>query len=395
MVSLTTRLLIGAAVLGIAWSGPMFAQKHEENVLSTPTASPSEIPPFEPTPIPSIPLVQQEARPGLVHPLELENKTSEDLAANSMLSFQRGGGMAGWSSPTVGQVPVRSDFRATWFPSEKVAGQGVTLGSQQYDFSLSFPFWQDSPDEWSGNIHIRSEVFQTGAMLPNTGEHFPDKLWNVHLGTSYRHLFDNNWIGGGSVNLGSASDKPFATWNEVVASATAFLRVPQGDHNAWLFTLNLSTNSEVLPGIPIPGVAYFYAPSEWFQATIGLPFASVTYRPWDDLTLQLTYALLTNVHAKASYQLARPLRIFAAFDMYNESYFRAERLDDRDRFFYYDKRFSGGLHWRLSRHSSLDLSSGYLFDRYYFEGRNLNNGSNNRLNIGDGPFAAFQVRIHF
>src|SRR5262249_6539956 len=114
---------------------------------------------------------------------------------------------------------------------------------------------------------------------------FPDDLWNVHVGTSYRHLFSNGWVGGGNVTVGSASDKPFHSFDEMVVGASSFLRVPQGEHNAWLFSLNYSTNREFLNGIPLPGAAYFYAPTDWFQATIGLPFASMTIRPLEDLTL--------------------------------------------------------------------------------------------------------------
>jgi hypothetical protein len=178
-------------------------------------------------------------------------------------------------------------------------------------------------------------------------------------------------------------------------SASAFVRVPQGEHNAWLFSLNYSSNSEVLNGIPIPGVAYFYAPSDWFQATVGIPFASATIRPTDDLTLQISYALLTTVHARAIYRVLPPVRVYAGFDTMVESYYRVGRLDDRDRFFYYDKRVAGGLQWFLSRQTSLDLSAGYSFDRFYFEGRRFTARDFNRIDVGAGPFAGLRVDVHF
>jgi hypothetical protein len=349
----------------------------------------------QPLQLPPLPSDKQNQPPV---PTVSQPATPSEGDANSMtFPTMRGGGgrLGNMMGGTVGNLTPYSDFRITWLPPEKVAFQNTHLGYQQYDFSMSCPIWQDSSNEWSASGHLQGEFFHTSAILPDTLQRFPDELWNFHLGTSYRHLFDNGWIGGASINVGTASDQPFSTINETTLSATGFLRVPQGEHNAWLFTLNLSTNSEVLPGLPIPGVAYFYAPTEWFQATVGFPFASVVYRPFDDLTLQLSYAFVTNVHAKATYRLARPLHIYAAFDWDNENYFLANRLDDRDRFFYYSKRLTGGLRYSLSPNASLDFSTGYVFDRFYFEGHNVNAHQFNRIDIGDGPVAAFQLNLRF
>jgi hypothetical protein len=306
------------------------------------------------------------------------------------------GGMANFLNPAVGSFIPRADYRAAWFPQEQVQNQPAKLGYLQQDFSLNAPFWQCPGEEWSATVHIRAESFHTGAILPDTQQPFPDELWNVHFGTSYRHLFDNGWVAGGTVTLGSASDKPFHSINEMTVGATAFLRVPQGEHNAWLFSLNFSTNSEVLNYIPIPGVAYLYAPSDAFQAMIGFPFASVFYRPDDDWILQFSYALLTNIHTRATYLALRPLRLYAGFDWSNESYFLVNRPEDRDRFFYFDQSVTLGLQLPVrSFNAVFDLSGGYSFDRYYFEGRTINHQNFNRINVGDAPFVALRAAIRF
>jgi hypothetical protein len=71
------------------------------------------------------------------------------------------------------------------------------------------------------------------------------------------------------VNVGSASDHPFATIHEMDVGANAMLRVPEGQNNAWLFSLNYSPTSEL--AFPVPGVAFSYNPSPEFHANIGLP----------------------------------------------------------------------------------------------------------------------------
>ena len=346
--------------------------------------------PSEPTtdPVPAIP--EKPAEP-LVPPAQPAR--AENGAATTPLAPQ--GGLAGLFNPTLGHLPIRADYRVTWFADERVAGQGAHLGYWQNDAGLSFPLWQDCLNEWSASANVRAELFHTGAILPDTHQPFPDELWNVRFGTGYRHLFDNGWIGGASLTVGSASDRPFHSINEMTVGANLSLRVPQGEHNAWLFTLNYSTNSEVLYGIPIPGIAYFWAPSEWFQATVGLPFANIIYRPLDDLTLELSYALLTNIHAKASYRFAPGWKIHAGFDWSNENYYLADRTDDKARLFYYDKRVTAGVQGHLAEHVTLDLSGGYSFDRFYFEGRRISDSHDNRVDVADGPFVAVRVEVRY
>jgi hypothetical protein len=230
---------------------------------------------------------------------------------------------------------------------------------------VAFPLWQDATNEWSAGAHVRGEFFHTHALLPDTRESFPEELWHVRIGTTYRHQFANGWIGGGTVSVGSASDRPFASLHDLLIGGNAFLRVPQGTHNAWFFSLAYAPTSE-LP-VPLPGVAYLAQPSERLLAAIGLPFY-LRYRPWDTLTLEGSYMLLRTVHARATYRLVPPVRLFAGFDWENESYRLADRLHDKDRFFSYDKRATAGGQFTINRYMALDLTGGYVFDRFYFEG---------------------------
>ncbi len=302
------------------------------------------------------------------------------------------GGFSPFMNPVVGHAPLRADYRVTWLPSEPISGQPTNLGYVQQDFSVSCPVWQNgATDEWSVSANLRSEIFHTHAILPDTRQPFPDDLWNIRFGTTYRHLFDNGWIAGGTVSVGSASDKPFHSIDELTAGANAFLRVPQGEHNAWLFSLSYSPVSE-LP-YPIPGVAYVWQPSEDFRANIGLPF-QVMWRPMDDLTLDLSYMLLTTFHARATYRLCRPLRVYVAYATENEAYLLADRISSNDRFFNVDQRVTAGVQYSISQRASIDLSGGYIFDHHFFEGKNITSGTNfNRIDVGDEPYVSLQFRV--
>jgi len=302
------------------------------------------------------------------------------------------GGMGNMFNPRVGSMPLTASYRASWFPDEPVRNQGTNLGYFRQDLSASAPLWQDSRNEWSVHLNLREETFHTGAILPNTNQPFPNDLWDVRLGTGYRYLFDNGWIMGGNVSIGSASDQPFHSINEMTASVNAFLRVPSGDHNAWMFSLAYSPTSQL--AFPIPGVAFLWAPDPSFQALLGVP-TSLTWRPIEDLTLQFNYMLLTTVNARATYRLLPGLRAYVAFAMNNESYFRVGRVDVKDRLFYYDDRVFGGLVLVLGQNMSLDLSGGYVFNRYYFEGHGLQDDGFNRIDVGDGPYLGLQFQVRY
>ena len=100
------------------------------------------------------------------------------------------------------------------------------------------------------------------------------------------------------------------------------------------------------------------------------------------LAIEFAYALLTTIHARASYQLCGPLECYAGFDWSNENYQLAERPEDRDRFYYYEKRLSAGLQWKVYEQIALDLSSGYCFDRYYFQGHGFELTGPDRVDVG-------------
>jgi hypothetical protein len=335
------------------------------------------------------------AEPAVDHP-----SNGSDLAAGlnslsgSSVPGGHGGGLGTLISPVVGHAQYRASYGFTEYFNERVQTQGTSFGFFRENAQFSGPIWQDDHNEWTASTHVREEAFHTGGtILPNTGQPFPNDLWNIGFGTGFRHLFDNGWIAGGNVSVGSASDEPFHGIKEMTVGVNASLRIPSGERNAWLFTLNYSATSEV--NFPIPGVAFLYNPNDCFQAVIGFPFISVNYRPTEDLTLSVSYAILTNFNARATYRVVPWMRLYGAFNVENESYFRVGRVDDRDRLFYYDDKLTVGALFPFNRSMSLDVSTGYVFDRYYFEGRTRSDTSNNRINIGDGPFIGANLQFRF
>jgi hypothetical protein len=370
------RVIAQAAALLVCLSRVLLANAGEPEPDTLPPPRQAAAEPSEETPPPPPPLPGNEPASGPA------------FDGPSPLA----GPLSNLMSPVVGHYPYHADFRTLGFADVPVSGQSTNLGYWQQDFSLGVPIWQDCRNEWSASANVRAEFFHTGAILPTTDQPFPDELWSVRFGTTFRHLFDNGWIAGSTVSVGSASDKPFHSIDEMTAGLNAFLRIPSGEHNAWLFTLNYSVTGE-LP-FPVPGVAYVWQPSDCFRANIGLPFM-LWYRPIDDLTLDLSYMLLRNVHARVTYRLCPLVSLHTGYDWSNESYFLVDRPDVNDRFFSYDQRLTAGALFHLSRAVSLDFSAGFVFDRYYYEGHSSTSGEFNRINIGNGPFGAFDLRVRW
>jgi hypothetical protein len=302
-----------------------------------------------------------------------------------------------WLSPTLGEIQLRSDFRETYYPNERVRQQGTELKIFEERVGLSFPIWQNATDELSFSGSARYQDLDTGdnpAILPGGQVPLPGDLWEIKFGPTYRHKFENGWIAGLNVSVGSSSNRPFHSMDEVTARATAFLRVPQGERNAWIFTLNYTNYSEYFGGIPVPGIDFLYSPNDNVTLVIGFPFTSLEWKPFEKLTLQLNYQPVRTVKAKVTYEIFRPLRVYAGFDWDDDWYLRANRDNTNYRLFYYEKRLTGGIRFDL-RHVGFEVSGGYAFDRFYFEAEKYRDRDNNRIDIHSGPFVIGKISLRF
>ena len=216
------------------------------------------------------------------------------------------GGMEGFGG---GLHPVDSlRYGVTWFPTAPVSEQSANFEMLAEDFSYTHPLWTDALNALSLAGGVRNRLIDSDAILPNTGQEIPGELWNVNLGLRYARQLNDGWVAGGGLSIGSASDQPFATIREMNVGANAMLRVPQGEHNAWIFSLNYSPTGEL--NFPLPGIAFSYNPSPQFHANIGVPF-QMTWRPTDEWQFQASYMLLRTVHIKAQYRFMErcaPLR---------------------------------------------------------------------------------------
>jgi hypothetical protein len=301
-----------------------------------------------------------------------------------------------WVDPTLGKMMGRGDYRIQLYSDERVDGQPTRLDLTQQNFTLVTPLFQSSTDELAMSARLRHQNYDTEARLPDSGQRLPEELWDARAGVSYRHKFANDWILGGSLTVGSASDQPFHSEDELIVRAATLLRVPSGPRNAWLYSLIYVSDAEIfnMRHIPIPGIAYFYSPSDAFKAVIGFPFTSVEYKPFQSVTLEASYFPVRTVRARATWAIFRPLRVFVGFDADHDRYYLADRGDKDDQLFYYEKRITGGMRFDL-RHVGVEITGGYVFDRFYFEGEGYSERTENRFGVGDGTFISGRLSFRW
>lgn len=291
--------------------------------------------------------------------------------------------------PGLGFGGDRSPFHyeVLWIPAQDVARQPTDFEVMQQDIAFRYPLFAFESGMLTMTGGMEHSWFETGAILPNSGQPFPDKLWRIRAGTQLIRRFDNGWTGMLGTSIGSGTERPFEAIRDVFFTVTGVLSVPRNEHDAWNFFVFYAPTSEI--PFPIPGASYSWNPSESLRVNIGAP-TSVSYRPTERVTFEASYMLLRTVHAQATYEVRDRLSLYGAFDWSNESWFLSDRRNDEDKLFSYDKRMVAGIRSRFGDHLAVDVSTGYAFDRFYFTGENYDDRDHNRINVADGAFVALQ-----
>jgi hypothetical protein len=300
-----------------------------------------------------------------------------------------------WLNPRLGNAKTEITYTFRGYCDRDAKDQSEEVGMMRHEMAVSVPLHQDQTQEWLMFASYGAWDIDTAAVLPDTGDEFPSCLHDIRVGTSYRAKLDNGWLWGATVEVGSPSDKPFHSGDEVAVSARGFIRIPHGEKNAFLGFLAWSNTRDFAPYIPLPGAAYQWVPNDDLNIVAGVPFSSVRWTPIEKLTVSARYMVLRNVHAKVSYDLTDTLQIYGLFEWDNEHFFRYDRPDDDWKLTYYEKRVGGGVKIALMENVTLDLSGGWAFDRHWYEEEEYDDRDVNRVKLRDGAYVGAQVSWRF
>ena len=302
------------------------------------------------------------------------------------------GGMPMLFALPVGSYIPHVSLDTKFAVDSRVPGQAAQLGVFDQEIKLGFPIWQDESDEVSFAGGFRAQLIDTAAVLPNTGEPFPKRLWDISFGPAYRHRFGNRWVLGISALAGSASDDPFSRFDVLDINANAFLRIPSGERNAWLIVINYASNREFLRHYPIPGFGFLLGSKKNVRGFFGVPFF-VQFFPNGPVSFRASYIPIVKIDAVLSAMPSESVEVFTGFQWRNERYMRADRVGRDDRLYYYEMLAKAGVVIKPARWAKLIIEGGYSFRRKYFEGERFYDDSFNRVSVRPGPYASMGLEL--
>jgi len=248
---------------------------------------------------------------------------------------------------------------------ESDGSPAITYGQLRGQYVVS----ENPTRTWT--LQQRAAQFRVGAPLtiPDNGLVIPRTLELVDTGVAYNRRLQGDRNLGLRLQAGSASDRIFDSFHELVIEVTAVYRKPAArPRRVWLFILNYSNNRNFLNNIPFPTFAYFMeSASHRWRTIIGFPFFSTQYKPAPAVDFRLGLFGPRRFGAQAGYTFKESRRLYGGFEWSSLEWMRADREDKDDRLFYVRKRLVAGFQMPVIRDLRLDLSGGREFDRRFFE----------------------------
>ncbi len=307
----------------------------------------------------------------------------------------RGQTVMSWLDPRLVKTRPVTDYRVWSYLDEAgVRDQDASMRYEKHEFSLTMPVYQDDDQQWRLTAQVRALRLETDARLPESGEAFPEQLWDIRLGGGHGRRLAGGQVLGVHATLGAAGDRPFATAGESALSATAFLYWPRGEHAGWLAYATAQSQLDGSSAYAFPGFGY-HLDYERFEGLLGLPVVWGKYKPAPSLALQ-GLLLPSRAMADATWTVAKGFAVFLTYDWEWQRYIRHDRANRDDQLFYVEQRLYAGIDWAIRENVHLLAGAGYGFDRRFFEREGFFSGDErNRFSIGDGAFATVRLRVRF
>lgn len=258
--------------------------------------------------------------------------------------------------------------------------------------SGSMVILRSSSDTWSVNGRASQLELSRSPVVPQTGLVVPAKLWDLQAGGAFSRRTGDRRSWGASAGFGSASDAPFRSIREAEARATVYRELPSRERNSWMLFLAYSNNRSFLNNIPFPGAAYvFREPIPGLQATVGLPFVSVSYQPGKEWRGSLSVFGPTNISVEGARRLASESWLYARFERSPAQWLRADRRESSDRLIFDHQEARLGVRAPIGRGFMADLSAGRDFRRRFYESKDASRSGVPKAELSDAWTAALRV----
>jgi len=254
-----------------------------------------------------------------------------------------------------------------------------------YMAGLAGVVFQNQDSELQLNALERKSYLTTDAVFPS-GLPLPDVLQEARAGFLARHLLGGGWVAGLSASLGSWDARPFTDTAHPIISAGAFVRMPSGGQNAWIFSLSYSNERSALNGVPVPGAEFSWTVSPTLHIMLGFPMVNVNWRPLPGTRCEFFVSGFGYAHLGGSFPPLSSFalwRLRAAVDFGGDRFQREDPVDQRDLIFFRALTYSVGTELRKDGVGGIGLSAGYETNREIIEGHSLFDTSNH-IDVNNG-----------
>jgi len=174
--------------------------------------------------------------------------------------------------------------------------------------------------------------------------------------------------------------------------ATAYREFPSRERNSWILFLAYSNNRSFLNNIPFPGVAYvFREPVPGLQATVGLPFVSVSYQPGKNWRANLSVFGPTNISVEGARRLFSESWGYARFERSPSQWLRAGRTERSDRLIFNHQEARVGVRSPIGNGVSMDLSAGRDSSRRFYESRDASRSGAPKAELSNAWVVALRL----
>jgi len=209
---------------------------------------------------------------------------------------------------------------------------------------LGFPLWRGSMEGVSFSTEFKHRRMDLEWTLPGTDDRLPHDLYRQEFEAGYWRVNRKGRFFLASAQIGTDSDVPYASFEEMDTRLFAAYMIPVRDRrDAWMLGLDWSANRTFLNYVPLPGVGYRWRPNDALQIVAGIPFLNASWTPEGPWSASLSGSPSPSVSARLSFELTEEVDVFAAYRWLTEAYFRADREEEEDRLFYTEQVLEAGF----------------------------------------------------
>ena len=224
----------------------------------------------------------------------------------------------------------------------------------------------------------------------------PGQLTDQSVGVAMPVGKVDEWVFGVALGLGYAGGSPFGEGDAWYGKATALAFRQFNENDALVFVIDYDGNRTFLPDVPLPGVAYTKRVSPSLFYVVGIPLSSVTWKPFEKLSLEAGWYPVESFHAAAGYAVTDHWSAFASLD-YRSSAFTLDGLGGNDRLIFQQRRAEVGVRWapRRGRQAlAFTAAAGYAWGQEFSVGFDSRN-THEVADVSDEPYARVGFEVKF